>query len=106
MQRLGLGGIGQRHGSGGVENEIKMRLHFLAEEFDGELIGASVGVPVDMAQVVARLVVAIILKIHGTACASAEVFAALAGKGGLRQGQRIPQAHLLTRDQGLAVIHY
>ena len=78
----------------------------LAEEFDGELIGAGVGVPVDMAQVIARLVVAIILKIHGAACASAKVFAALAGEGGLRQGQRIPQAHLLTRDQGLAVIHY
>jgi hypothetical protein len=37
-----------------------------------------------MAQVIARLVVAVILKIHGTACASAKVFAALAGEGGLR----------------------
>ena len=41
-----------------------MRLHFLAVKFDDELITAGVRIPVNVAQVITRLVFAVILKIH------------------------------------------
>ena len=79
-----------------------MRLHFLAMQFDDELIAAGVRVPVNMAEVIAGLILAVILEIHRTTRAAAEAFAAHAAHRRVRQAQRVTQSRLFAVNQALA----
>ena len=75
-----------------------MRLHFLPRELHNQLVAAGVGIPVNMPEVITRLIFAVILKIHRAAREAPEAFAPLPVYGGLRQGKRITQSQLLAAN--------
>ena len=79
-----------------------MWLYFLAMQFDDKLIAASVCVPINMAEVIARLVFAVILKIHRATRTTAEAFATHAAHRRVRQAQRVTQPRLFAVNQALA----
>lgn len=64
----------EKHGGGGIEDEIDDGADFLAEELHGILAGACEGLPVDVAGIIAGGVGAVILEVHGGTGAGAGEF--------------------------------
>src|SRR5262245_16940996 len=93
-QRRRLLGAGlQGHRPRAVEDEIEVRSDLLAEELQRQLIAASVGVPVNVAQVVSGLILAVVAELQRTARAPAQR-RARSPRGAWRQTQTVAQPRL------------
>src|SRR5215831_4604417 len=62
-----LGRLAESHGAGTVEEEVEVQVLLVHEELQVEAIEAAIDVPVDVAEVVARAVRAIIGELHAHA---------------------------------------
>ena len=98
MQR-GLDGVGKqfqrallfggkgKHGGRDIEDHIDERAHLLAIELHRVGAGAGVGLPVDLAWIVAGQVEAMVLEVETTAGAAAEKLTRMAAPALLTEGQ-------------------
>src|SRR5262249_33302422 len=77
----------------------QVRVDFLAEQLDGELVASGEGVPVDVPQVVAGLVVAVVLELQRAAAALAQGAAGHAHRCLPRQPPGVAHPRPLALDQ-------
>ncbi len=89
----------EKHRFGSIQDQVHHRADFLAEKLHCVAAGAGVGLPVDVARVIARRVGAVVLEIHRRAGAAAGELAGLAAPDAGAQRQ----AHPACGGQGARV---
>src|SRR5262245_48849085 len=68
------------HGCAGVDKDVGEEVHFLAKQLDVEPVAASINAPVEIAQVVARRIAAVVGEFQTGAAARRRIAARMAAK--------------------------
>ena len=79
-----------------------MRADLLAVELDDHLVAAGVGGPVQAAEIVAGLILAVVHELHALAGQAAQLRAGRALRRAARRGQAVPRPGLLAFRQELS----
>src|SRR5262252_8239357 len=99
-----LGRLAESHGAGAVEEEVEVQVLLVHEELQVEAIEAAIDVPVDVAEVVARAVRAIIGELHAHALVRALALAPSPSAEGAsrKEGQAFELSQELRRQKVLS----
>src|SRR5215467_6436068 len=99
-----LGRLAESHGAGAVEEEVEVQVLLVHEELQVEAIEAAIDVPVDVAEVVARAVRAIIGELHAHALVRALALAPSPSAEGAprEEGQALELSQELRRQKILS----
>src|SRR5215831_2363680 len=99
-----LGRLAESHGAGTVEEEVEVQVLLVHEELQVEAIEAAIDVPVDVAEVVARAVRAIIGELHAHALVRALALAPSPSAEGAprEEGQALELSQELRRQKVLS----
>lgn len=84
--------LGQIHRAGGIEDQIEVWGNLLPEEFNHLLITAGIDTPVEVADIVAGVVVTVVVKIERRSGTQSKTGATATTQCGVRQHQSIAEA--------------